>query len=106
MHYVKFVFNGLNYIGYCFWGISTISFLEKLLNNNFNYKNLNSYLSDCAAIVALIFAIFKLIAYIRDSKIKSKILEEELIEKHNKNRINTGRIDFYDKFNDEFNKEK
>ena len=59
-----------------------------------------------AATVALIFAVFKLVAYVRDSKIKSKILEEELIEKHNKNLFNSGHIDFYDKFNNEFNREK
>ena len=79
MHYLKFVFNAINYVGYCLWGFSTINFLEQLLNDNFNYKNINSFLSACAAIVALVFAIFKLLAYIRDSKIKSKLLEQELI---------------------------
>lgn len=106
MHYLKFVFNAVNYVGYCLWGFSTINFLEQLLNNNFNFKNINSFLSACAAIVALVFAIFKLLAYVRDSRIKTKLLEEELIEKHNKNKFNSGHIDFYDKFNNEFNKDK
>jgi len=42
----------------------------------------------------LIFAVFKLIAYVRDSKIKSKLLEQELIAKENDN--------FYKKWNQEF----
>lgn len=98
MHYLKFIFNAINYIGYCLWGFSTINFLEQLLNNNFNYKNINSFLSACAAIVALVFAIFKLLAYVRDSKIKSKLLEQELIAKENDN--------FYKKWNHEFDEHK
>jgi len=104
MHYVRLIFNACNYLGYCFWSISVLNFFEQILNDNFSFKNINSFLSACAAFVALIFAVFKLIAYIRDSKIKSKILEEELIEKHNKNRFNSGHIDFYDKFNNDFNR--
>ena len=96
MHYVRLIFNAFNYIGYCFWSISILSFFEQVLNDNFSFKNINSFLSACAAVVALIFAVFKLIAYIRDSKIKSKILEEELIQKQNEN--------FYNKFNSNFNK--
>ena len=98
MHYLKFVFNAINYVGYCLWGFSTINFLEQLLNDNFNYKNINSFLSACAAIVALVFAVFKLLAYIRDSKIKSKLLEQELIAKENDN--------FYKKWNHEFDEHK
>lgn len=98
MRYLKFIFNVINYIGYCLWGFSTINFLEQLLNNNFNYKNINSFLSACAAIVALVFAIFKLLAYVRDSKIKSKLLEQELIAKENDN--------FYNKWNHEFDEHK
>lgn len=98
MHYLKFIFNVINYIGYCLWGFSTINFLEQLLNDNFNYKNINSFLSACAAIVALVFAIFKLLAYVRDSKIKSKLLEQELIAKENDN--------FYNKWNHEFDEHK
>lgn len=98
MHYLKFIFNAVNYIGYCLWGFSTINFLEQLLNDNFNYKNINSFLSACAAIVALVFAIFKLLAYVRDSKIKSKLLEQELIAKENDN--------FYNKWNHEFDEHK
>jgi len=104
MHYVKLIFNAFNYTGYCLWGFSVISFLDQVLNATFNYKNINSFLSCMAAIVALIFAVFKLLAYIRDSRIKTKLLEEELIDKHNKNKFNSGHIDFYDKFNNEFNK--
>ena len=105
MHYVRYAFSSINYIGYCLWGFSTLNFLEQLLNASFNYKNINSFLSSLAAIVALIFAIFKLLAYIRDSRIKTKLLEEELIDNHNKNRFNSGHVDFYDKFNNEFNKD-
>lgn len=98
MHYLKFIFNAINYIGYCLWSFSTLTFLEELLNDNFNYKNINSFLSACAAIVALVFAIFKLLAYVRDSKIKSKLLEQELIAKENDN--------FYKKWNHEFDEHK
>ena len=98
MHYVRLIFNACNYLGYCFWSISVLSFFEQVLNDNFSFKNINSFLSACAAVVALIFAVFKLLAYIRDSRIKSKILEEELFEKQNRN--------FYNKFNKEFEDKK
>lgn len=98
MLYVRFVYNIINYVGYCFWSISILNFIEQILNDNFNFKNINSFLSACAAIVALIFAVFKLLAYIRDSKIKSKLLEQELIEKSNAN--------FYKKWNHEFDEHK
>jgi len=94
MHYVRYVFSVLNYIGYCLWSFSTLNFLEQILNDNFNFKSINSFLSAMAAIVALVFAIFKLIAYVRDSKIRSKLLEQELIAKENDN--------FYKKWNHEF----
>lgn len=98
MHYARFVFNAINYIGYCFWSFSILNFAEQILNDNFNFKNINSFLSACAAIVALVFAIFKLLAYVRDSKIKSKLLEQELIAKENDN--------FYNKWNHEFDEHK
>lgn len=98
MHCVRFAFNVINYIGYCFWSFSILNFVEQILNDNFNFKNINSFLSACAAVVALIFAIFKLLAYIRDSKIKSKLLEQELIAKENDN--------FYKKWNHEFDEHK
>lgn len=94
MHYARFVFSIINYVGYCFWSFSVLNFAEQILNDNFNFKNINSFLSACAAIVALVFAIFKLMAYVRDSKIRSKMLEQELIEKQNNN--------FYKKWNQEF----
>lgn len=95
MHYVRFVFSTLNYLGYCFWSFSILNFAEQILNDNFNFKSINSFLSACAAVVALVFAVFKLLAYIRDSKIRSKLLEQELLEKQNSN--------FYKKWNHEFN---
>ena len=98
MHYVRYVFSCLNYIGYCLWSFSTLNFLEQILNDNFNFKSINSFLSAMAAVVALIFAVFKLLAYIRDSKIRSKMLEQELIAKENDN--------FYKKWNHEFDEHK
>jgi hypothetical protein len=85
MHYVKLIFNAINYVGYCFWSFSILNFVEQILNDNFNFRNINSFLSAMAAVVALIFAIFKLIAYVRDSKTKSKILEQELIKMEHNN---------------------
>lgn len=100
MHCVKLIFNAVNFVGYLFWGFSVLTFFEQILNDNFNFKNINSFLSAMAAIVALIFAIFKLLAYVRDSKIKSKLLEQELISKQNENEL--GKVDFYKKWNHEF----
>lgn len=84
----------LNFFGYFLWGISITNFLDQLLNATFDFKNINSFLSMVTAILALFFAFYKLKAYIRDSKTKSKILEEELFERQNNN--------FYNKFNKEF----
>lgn len=101
MHYVRYVFNVINCVGYYFWSISVFSFIEQLLNNNFNYKNINSFLSFIAAIVALIFAIFKLVVYWRDSKTKSKILEQELIAKKHANFYTKWDKEFLDPFKEE-----
>ena len=44
--------------------------------------------------------------YIDGGKTIQIFLEEDLIDKHNKNMFSSGHIDFYNKFNKEFNKEK
>jgi hypothetical protein len=91
---IKSVLSLLNCLGYFLWGVSILSFLDDVLNATFDFKNINSFLSMITAILALVFAFFKLIAYIRDSNIKSKILEQELFEKENNN--------FRKKWNKEF----
>ena len=82
---IKSVAYFLNCLGYFLWGFSILSFFDDVLNATFDFKNINSFLSMITAVLALVFAFFKLVAYIRDSKIKSKILEQELFEKENNN---------------------
>lgn len=99
---LKFIFSVFNYSGYCLWGFSVLNFFEQLLNQTFNFQNINSFLSCVSFLVGVIFAIAKLSTYLRDSKTKSKILEQELIEKTNKNRVNSKHADFYENFSDQF----
>lgn len=98
MQKIKLIFDSLNYTGYICWSFSIYNFLGEIFTHTFNIQNVNSFFSCIATIVAVAFAIAKLIAYVRDSKIKSKILEEELKEKQNAN--------FYNKWSNEFLKDR
>jgi len=103
MQQIKAFLNFLNYTGYCVWSLSIYSFLDELLNNSVNLKSINSFLSCIATVVAIAFGIAKLFFFIRDSITKSQLLKEDLQDRIDK-RNNSG-INFYKKFNDEFNKQ-
>ena len=110
MHHLRTLFNAVNYTGYCLWGFSVLHFFEQLINDNFNFHNINNFLSCLAAVIALVFAVFKLIVYIRDSRVKSELLQEDLRDRKFKTLqrdIDEKKLkEFYEKWHDEFLKFK
>jgi predicted membrane protein len=103
MHHLKWLFNYINYGGYCLYSFTLIDVVKKVIFDQFYLSNANNFVQFIASCIVAIFGFYKLKTYIRDSETKSKILEQELIEKQNEN--------FYKKFTGEFiapfkNKEK
>jgi hypothetical protein len=85
---VKWLFNALNYGYYCLYSFTIIDVFKKILINDFNLGNATNFVQFLASCIVLVFGYFKLITYIRDSKTRSKILEQELIEKEKENTNN------------------
>ena len=94
MEYARFLFSAFNYAIYIIYGFTFIDVTKKVLFSEMYLDNATNVVQLLATIVALFFGYFKLIAYIRDSKVKTKILEQELKEKELAN--------FYRKHNKEF----
>jgi hypothetical protein len=94
MQKIQWFFNSLNYGFGIFYSFTFIDVLRKLFFGEFLLTNATNFVQFLLTLLGLFFAYFKLQAYRRDSKIKSKILEEELTAKRNMN--------FYTKFDKEF----
>jgi multisubunit Na+/H+ antiporter MnhE subunit len=94
MEYVKLLFQVRDYLIGIIYSFTFIDVTKKILFSEFYLDNATNFAQFLATLVALFFGYFKLIAYIRDSKIKTKILEQELREKELDN--------FYRKHNKEF----
>jgi predicted membrane protein len=94
MHYFKDFFSALNYGFYCFYSFTFIDVVKKISYGDFYLSNATNFAQFILTVIGVFFAYFKLKSYIRDSKIKSEILEQDLQEKKNAN--------FYKKFKDEF----
>lgn len=85
MELAKFIFNVRDYFIGIIYSFTFIDVTKKILFNEFYLSNLTNLVQLLATVVALFFGYFKLLAYIRDSRIKTKILEQELVEKQNAN---------------------
>lgn len=94
MEFVRFLFNVRDYFIGVIYSFTFIDVIKKALFNELNLNNFTNVVQLLATIVALVFGYYKLLAYIRDSRIKTKILEQELREKELAN--------FYRKHNKEF----
>lgn len=94
MEFVRFLFNVRDYFIGVIYSFTFIDVIKKAIFNELNLNNFTNVVQLLATIVALIFGYYKLLAYIRDSRIKTKILEQELREKELAN--------FYRKHNKEF----
>lgn len=94
MQTAKWLFNSLNYGFYCLYSFTLIDVIRKLIFDQFNINNATNFVQFVLTVIGVIFAWFKLKAYIRDSKTKSAILEQDLIAKRQAN--------FYTKWDEEF----
>lgn len=94
MELVKFLFNVRDYFIGIIYSFTFIDVIKKAIFSELYLDNATNVIQLLATIVALVFGYFKLLAYIRDSRIKTKILEQELRSKELAN--------FYRKHNKEF----
>lgn len=98
MEFVKFLFNVRDYFIGIIYSFTFIDVIKKAIFSELYLDNFTNVVQLLATIVALVFGYYKLLAYIRDSKIKTKILEQELIEKQNANFANKFKKDFIEPF--------
>ena len=101
MQQVRDFFNFLDYIVATFWGITLIEIIPIIVSNGITtgiMSNLSELIKILFAVAGLIYLIFRLVHFIRMSKINVAIRREELrkIEREN----------FPSKWNDEFIKNK
>jgi len=85
MQTAKWIFNALNYGFYCLYSFTFIDVIRKLIFDQFNINNATNFVQFILTVIGVFFAYYKLKTYIRDSKIRSKILEQELLEKERSN---------------------
>ena len=94
MQTAKLLFNVANYCFYILYSFTFIDISKKLLFSELYLDNATNITQLILTIIGVFFAYYRLRTYIRDSKIKTKILEQELISKENEN--------FAGKWNKEF----
>lgn len=74
-----------NYAFYCLYSFTFIDVVRKILFDHFNFNNATNFAQFVLTVIGVFFAYFKLKTYIRDSKTKSAMLEQDLIAKRNAN---------------------
>ena len=94
MQTVRFLFNAINYCFFVFYSFTIIDVVKKVTFGALYLTNATNFTQFILTIIGVFFAYFKLRTYIRDSRIKSQILEQELQEKRDNH--------FYKKFNGQF----
>jgi predicted membrane protein len=89
--------NFLSVVNYCLYGLYGFTFLDvinKISNGDFYLSNATNFVQFLLTLIGVFYAYYRLKTYIRDSRTRSKILEQELIQKENEN--------FYKKWNKDF----
>ena len=94
MQTIKWLFSSVNYVFYCFYSFTLIDVLRKIFFDEFHLTNATNFAQFLLTVIGVFFAYYKLRVYVRDAKVKSEILEQELIHKKNSN--------FYTKWDKEF----
>ena len=94
MQTVKFLFNAINYCFFVFYSFTIIDVVKKVSFGEFYISEATNFTQFILTLIGVFFAYFKLRTYIRDSRTKSQILEQELQEKRDNH--------FYKKFNGQF----
>jgi len=85
MQTFKWLFSAINYGFYCLYSFTIIDITRKVIFDHFNFNNATNFVQFILTCIGAVFGWFKLKAYIRDSKTKSAILEQDLIAKRNAN---------------------
>lgn len=94
MQTIRFLFNAINHCFFVFYSFTIIDVVKKVTFGEFYLSNATNFTQFILTLIGVFFAYFKLRTYIRDSRIKSQILEQELREKQDNH--------FYKKWNKEF----
>jgi len=81
MQTIKFLFNALNYSFYCLYSFTVIDVVKKITFGEFYLSNATNFTQFILTLIGVFFAYYKLKTYIRDSRTKSRILEQELKER-------------------------
>jgi len=106
MQTLKWLFNSLNYGFYCLYSFTLIDVVKKVIFNQFNLSNATNFVQLILTIIGVIFAYFRLISYIRDSRIKSRMLEEDLKKLVNQNKEFNLNVEVAERLMNEKPKEK
>lgn len=83
-----------------YWGFTIYDLIPQIFGG-FTISTFDDTIKICFAFVGLIYAFARLVTYVVMSRLNSRYRELEIQEKENENKI-----EFYEKFNKEFNKEK
>jgi hypothetical protein len=97
MHQIKEFLNFCDLIVGTFWSITVLDILPVLLSgqiSNFAISNVSSFVNLLLAIAGLVYLVFRIIHFVRMSKLHIEYKKQEIFEKQNDN--------FYKKWNKEF----
>jgi len=85
MQTIKLFFNAFNYCFFVFYSFTIIDVVKKVTFGEFYLSNATNFVQFLLTLIGVFFAYYKLRTYRRDSKIKSKMLEQDLIRKEREN---------------------
>jgi len=91
---IKYIFNAINYVFFVFYSYTLIDVVKKVSFGEFYLSNANNFLQFILTLIGIFYAYYRLKTYIRDSRTRSELLEQELLEKQNAH--------FYKKWTHEF----
>lgn len=104
MQTAKLLFNAINYCFYIFYSFTFIDVSKKLLFSELYLDNATNITQLILTIIGVFFAYYRLRTYIRDSRIKTMLLEEELIAKQQENHKNNTYKQFKNSLTDDNHK--
>jgi predicted membrane protein len=70
---------------FVFYSFTIIDVAKKITFGEFYLSNATNFVQFLLTLIGVFFAYYKLRTYIRDSKVKSKMLEQDLIKKEREN---------------------
>lgn len=97
MHQIKEFLNFLDLVVGTFWSLTIMDLYPIIFSGQITFSsvaNLSTFVNLLLAIAGLVYLIFRIIHFVRMSKLHIEFKRQEIIEKKNAN--------FYKKFHDEF----